>query len=99
MSGISKYTSCRQIFKDYSILTVACLHILDTVYYIRKHKQFLEQNAQIHKYDTRRKLDLHVHFCNTDLFRKSVKNDESDCITRRQITLKNWTMTKLLKES
>jgi hypothetical protein len=25
MSGFSKHTSCREIFKDYSILTVACL--------------------------------------------------------------------------
>jgi hypothetical protein len=74
MSGVSKHTSCRDIFKDYSILTVACLYILDIVYYIKKHKQSLEQYAQIHKYDTQRKLDLHVHFCNTDLFRKSVIN-------------------------
>ena len=74
ISGVSKYMSCRQIFKDYSILTVACLHILDIVYYIRKHKQFLEQNAQVHKYDTRRQLDLHVQFCNADIFRKSVVN-------------------------
>ena len=46
MSGVSKHMSCRQIFKDYSILTVACLYILDIAYYMKKHKQSLEQNAQ-----------------------------------------------------
>jgi hypothetical protein len=76
MSGVSKRTSCREIFKDYSILSVACLYILDIVCYIKQHKQSLEQNAQIHRYDTRRRLDLHVHFCNTDLFWKSVINRE-----------------------
>jgi hypothetical protein len=37
MSGVSKHTSCREIFKDYSMLTVACLYIVDIVYYIKKH--------------------------------------------------------------
>jgi hypothetical protein len=44
MRGVSKHTSCSEIFKDYSILTVACLYILDIEYYIIKHKQYLEQN-------------------------------------------------------
>jgi hypothetical protein len=35
MSGVSKHTSYREIFKDYSILKVACLCILDVVYYIK----------------------------------------------------------------
>jgi hypothetical protein len=52
--------------------TDSCLlYTLDIVHYIKQHEQFLEQNAQIHKYDTRRRQDLHVHLCNTDLFRKS----------------------------
>jgi hypothetical protein len=38
ISGVSKYTSCRQIFKDYNILTAACLYILETVCYIKKYK-------------------------------------------------------------
>ena len=36
MSGVSKHTSCREIFKEYSILTVACFYILDIAYYIKK---------------------------------------------------------------
>jgi hypothetical protein len=74
MSSVNNHTSCTEIFKDYRILTVACLYILEIICYIKKHKQFLEQNAQVHKYDTRRQLDLHVQFCNADIFRKSVVN-------------------------
>jgi hypothetical protein len=39
MSGVSKRASCREIFKDYSILTVACLYIPDIVYYIKQQKK------------------------------------------------------------
>jgi hypothetical protein len=74
MSGVSKRTSCREIFKDYSILAVYFLYIFDIIYYTKQHKQSLEQNAQIHKYDTWRRLDLYIHFCKTDLFRTSVIN-------------------------
>jgi hypothetical protein len=97
MIGVSKHTSCREIFKDYSIFTVACLYILDIVYYIKK--QFLEQNAQIHKYDTQRKLDLHVHFCSTDLFRKTVINRGIRLYNKVPDYIKIWTKTRLLKES
>jgi hypothetical protein len=55
-------------------LTVACLYIQEIVCYIKKYKDTLEQNVQFHNYDTQRKLDLHVQFCNTDLFRRSVVN-------------------------
>ena len=48
MSDVSKYTSCREIFKDYSILIVACLYILDVAYYIKKHKKSLEK--EMHKF-------------------------------------------------
>jgi hypothetical protein len=44
------------------------------VCYIKKYTDSLEQNVQFHNYNTRRKLDLHVQFCNTDLFEKSVVN-------------------------
>jgi len=74
ISGVSKHTSCRQIFTDYNILTVTCLYILEIACYIKKYKDSLEQNVQFHNYNMRRKLDLHVQFCNMDLFKKSVVN-------------------------
>jgi hypothetical protein len=47
MSDVSKHTSCIGIFKDYSTLTVACLYILDVVYYIKKTQKSLEK---MHKF-------------------------------------------------
>jgi hypothetical protein len=52
ISGVSKHTSCRQIFKDYNILTVACLYILEMVCYTKKYKDSLKQNVQFHNYNT-----------------------------------------------
>jgi len=47
-SGISKHTSRRQIFKDYSVFTVACLYMLGVVCYIKGYKDSLLVNVQIH---------------------------------------------------
>jgi hypothetical protein len=71
ISGVSKHTSCKQIFKDYNIFT-ACLYVLEVVCYIKKYEDSLEQNVWFHNYNTRRKLDLHVLFCKMDLFRSAV---------------------------
>jgi hypothetical protein len=72
--NLTRNLSCRQIFKGYNILTVACLYILEIVCYVKKCTDSLEQNVHFHNYDTLRKLDLHVQFCNTDLFRRSAVN-------------------------
>jgi hypothetical protein len=74
ISGASSNSSCRQIVKDYSILTVASLYILEVICFIKKCKESLEHNIHVHTHNTRRKLDLHVQYCNTALFRKSVVN-------------------------
>jgi hypothetical protein len=85
ISGASKYASCRQIFKDYNILTVSPLYMLELIYFIKKYKESMEQNIYIHTLNTRIKLDLHVQYCNTVLFRKSVVNMGIRLITRFQI--------------
>jgi hypothetical protein len=55
ISGTSTKTSCIQIFKDYNMLTVTCLYILEIVCFIKKYKGSLEQNVQVHYYNTRKK--------------------------------------------
>jgi hypothetical protein len=59
ISGVNKHMSCRQMFRDYNILTVVCLYILEIICYIKKYKDSLEQNVQFHNCNTQRKLDLH----------------------------------------
>jgi hypothetical protein len=39
ISGASTNSSCRQIFKDYNILTVASLYILEVIHFIKKYKE------------------------------------------------------------
>jgi len=41
---------------------------------LKKYKSALEQNVHIRSYNTRRKFDLHVQFCNTVLLRRSMLN-------------------------
>jgi hypothetical protein len=74
MSGLRKQESCRQSFKEYGILTVTSLYILEVLCYIKKHKADLIQNIHIHNYKTRLNKDYHVKFCRTTLFKRSVVN-------------------------
>ncbi|PNF36177.1 hypothetical protein B7P43_G10683 [Cryptotermes secundus] len=52
ISGISSRTSCRQIFKDYNVLTLPSLYILEVTRFIKKYKPFMAINSDIHKYNT-----------------------------------------------
>jgi hypothetical protein len=36
MSSVNNHTSCREIFKDYRILTVACSYLLEIICHIKK---------------------------------------------------------------
>jgi len=74
MVGVSSRTSCRQLFEELNILTLVSLYILAVICYIRKHHQYVELNSNIHTYNTRRKMDIHIRLCSTDLFKRSVIN-------------------------
>ena len=72
MVAVSARTSCRQLFKELNILTLVSLYIMEVICYIRKHHQFVDLNSNIHAYNTRRKLVIHIQSYNTDLFKRSV---------------------------
>ena len=74
MAGVNPGTSCRQLFKELSILTIASLYILEVISYLRRHHQFAELNSNIHAYITRRKMDIHIQSYKTDLHKRSVVN-------------------------
>jgi hypothetical protein len=61
MVEVSSRTSCRQLFKELNIQMVTSLYVLEVTCFIRKYCQSLEQNSKIHKYNTRRKVDIHVN--------------------------------------
>jgi hypothetical protein len=66
LAGVSSRTSCRNLFKEFKILTIASLYILEVTCFIRKYCNSLKKNTQVHQHDTRRKLDIHVKMKNTE---------------------------------
>ena len=74
LAGVSSRTSCRNLFKEFKILTIASLYILEATCFIRKYCKCLEKNTQVHQHDTRRKLDIDVKMKNTETYKKSVIN-------------------------
>jgi hypothetical protein len=74
ISGVSRYTSCTQLFQDLNILPVPCMYISEVVCHIKLHIEKLEQNNPIHNHNTCQKLNLHVKFCRTNSLKKGVMN-------------------------
>jgi len=74
MVGVSSRTSCRQLFKELNTLMLASLYILEVTCFMRKYCQSLEQTFKAHKYNTQRKMDIHVKLHNTEVYKKSVIN-------------------------
>jgi hypothetical protein len=91
VKGVRKHMSCRQIFKDYSVLNYFFTQ-LEVVFLTVQ--RFTEKSVQIHNYSTWRKLAPHVQFCNIGLFRKSVMN-----MGLKLYKIKNCISLYLLKES
>jgi hypothetical protein len=72
--GVDTGTYCTQLFTDYKILTVTSLYVLEVICFMKKYKSWVEQNVHVHDYNMRKKMDLHVLQCNTNLFKRSVIN-------------------------
>ena len=47
---------------------------MEVICYIRKHHQLVDLNSNIHAYNTRRKMDIHIQLHKTDLYKRSVIN-------------------------
>jgi hypothetical protein len=74
ISGVGRRTSCRQLFTDLGILPIACLYMLEISCYIKVNIEKFHKNAEIHSHNTCQKLNLHVQFCRTDVFKNGVVN-------------------------
>ena len=74
MAGVNPRTPCRQQFKELKILTIVSLYILEVISCLRRHHQFVQLNASVHAYNTRRKRDIHIQSYKTDLYKRSVIN-------------------------
>jgi len=74
MVGVSSRTCCRQLFKELNILTLASLHILEAICFITKYYQSVELNSNVHTYNKRRKMDIHIQSYSIEIYKKSVIN-------------------------
>jgi len=72
MFGVGTGTSCRQLLKDYKTLTVTFWYVPEVVCIMKMYNFSMEQNVHIHDYNTRKKMDLNVLLCNSNLFKESV---------------------------
>jgi hypothetical protein len=82
ITGINKYESCRQKFKENIILTVTSIYVLEVLCYIKMNKGDLKHNCKIHEYNPRSKYDLHTQSLNTPLLQNSVLDCTNTCPCR-----------------
>ena len=67
MIQVSKATSCKQLFKDLSILPLPCIYLFETIVYMKANLNTFSTNSDIHSYDTRHKNNVVINRCNTSL--------------------------------
>jgi len=72
ITGLKRLESCRQKFKENGILTVTSIYIVEVLCYIKKHRDNLKKNCEIHDHNTRSKHDLHTQSHNTSQLQKNV---------------------------
>jgi hypothetical protein len=72
ISGVSRWSSCRQLFKYLDLLPLPCMYIFELVCYIKSHFGELDQNTVVHNHN--QKLNLHIQFCRTNVFKNGVMN-------------------------
>ena len=72
ITGIKKYESCTQKFKENRILTVTLMYVLEVLCFIKKYKGGLKKNCEIHKHNMRSKYEPHTQSRNKSLLQKSV---------------------------
>lgn len=64
---IPNTTSCKQYFKYLHILPLPCLYIFEVSVYIKSNLNLFTANSVLHFYNTRKKYDLFILPCNTNL--------------------------------
>jgi hypothetical protein len=98
MAGVNSRTSCRQLFKELNILTLSSLYILEVTCFIKKYGQSLELNANVHSYNTRRKMDIHIKSHRTNLYKNSIINMGSKIYNNLPDNIKQIDSYKVFKK-
>ena len=64
-------SSCKPLFRKYEILTLPSMYIFQLIMYIKDNYQEYDKNSDIHKYNTRNHLNLHLPFCRLGISQNS----------------------------
>ena len=62
MAGLSITETCKNVFKEYGILTLPCLLIYELCRYVYINKDKFESNKDVHGINTRQKNNFHIPF-------------------------------------
>lgn len=63
--------SCKNLFRDFNILTVTSLFIFEICVYVFLNKLKFKRNFMVHNFNTRNKLDFYIPTCNLNLIKNS----------------------------
>lgn len=67
ISGVSRLTNCKPIFKNLSILTLPSLYILELCSHIFINQNHFIKNENMHSFNTRQKMDFHIPYSKNKL--------------------------------
>lgn len=68
IAGVSRKHSCRELFKELGILTLACTLIQSAALFVRTNRNLFHLNASVHSYNTRANHHIHRPSHNLRLF-------------------------------
>ncbi|PNF17023.1 hypothetical protein B7P43_G02754 [Cryptotermes secundus] len=72
VKGVRNRVSCRNLFREFKILTVTSLYIFEILCFIIKNRIYTTQYSDVHGYNTIHKHNLYVQFCNTERCKRGV---------------------------
>ena len=79
ITSLKRLESSRQKFKEKGILTVTSIYILEVLCHIKKHRDNLKKNCEIHDHNTRSNYDFHTQSHKTSQLQKVCCIWVSDC--------------------
>lgn len=97
--GVSKYTSCRNLFKELNILTLASMYILDIIVYVKNNLNMFLPNNYNHNYGTRERENLLTPMHNLSKYEESPKYQGIRLYNKIPNSLKNIENIKVFKNA
>jgi len=74
MTGSGRRASCKSLFQELGILTIASQYILSLMEFLLQNKEMFASNIEIHSINTRNNLKLHKPISNLTICQRGVYN-------------------------